>query len=279
MSDIKRLVASSAPVLDPPPALTAGARELLTEITALPVPRRPHRRLLLPLLAGLTAVATLVSWLLSSVIGGPADASALDIHRSGGFYDVTVKQLFAEPQQYQKELRHRGLPIELRVVPVSPSAVGMVFPFEKSYNGLSEEQISRRNDLIQPITRPGSCFIECTIGIRIPVGLREQARIELGRPGRPGEKLIGFGRLDNPGEPLQCVPFVNHRVGEVRTLLAQRRLSVVRYAIPLKGSRTSVPDSWYVQDGWLVETDKVLLVAASTPVAQTAPTPHDCRRT
>ncbi|GAA4637415.1 hypothetical protein GCM10023196_091140 [Actinoallomurus vinaceus] len=284
--DIDHLVARIAP--DPGPGMTTGARELLREITTdAPYTagsvvrtrsRLLRRRFAVPLIAAFAACAVAVSWLLPGVLG-PHAANALDIRREDGYYVITVKQLFADPARYAKELRDRGLNVSLTVKPVSPGLVGSVMPpFDQRYNGLTNEEIARRKDLISPITRPGGCedSWSCAIGLKIPVGYRGKASVMLGRKGRPRERFLAFGQLNNLGEPLQCEAFVNRTVGEVRSMLSRRGVVIGVFAVPLKGPRSDVPASWHVHEGWLTEPGKALLVAAPGRNPHPWPFSKDC---
>ncbi|MFI6521768.1 hypothetical protein ACIBF1_39880 [Spirillospora sp. NPDC050679] len=275
------------------PPLGAGARELLDEITATPrrAPRRRFRpwfrmRFAVPVLAGLTAAAVLAGWTLPGL--GARPAAALDIRQEGGYYIVTVEDHFAEPQRYAAQLRERGLDIDLQVKPVSPGLEGMIFtPYDPRLNNVSEAEQARRTDLIVPIERPGACaaFAHCAVGLKIPVGYRAYqgpdhrgpARIMLGRRARPGERYVGFGQLNNPGEPLACRKFAGKRVGEVVAMLRERGATVTQFAVPQKGFRSSVPEDWYVHEGWLTEPGKALLVADAKPSAKRGWTVPDCK--
>ncbi|MBC6457219.1 hypothetical protein [Actinomadura sp. HBU206391] len=287
------------------PPMGEGTRELLAQITATPItaeprepgpaaaPRRGHRmlrsRVAAPLVVALAAAVLIAGWFLPATTHiGPRPAAALDITREGDYYIVTVKDLFADPERYESQLRDLGLSITLRVEPVSPSLEGAVFPpFDMRTNGLSFDQLSRRKDLVSPIKRPGSChaIVSCTIGLRIPVDyqpyrdarFKGKSVIGLGRKGRPGERYNAFGQLNNPGEPLACVDFVNQPVSRVTSLLREHHV-VASFAVPLKGYRTSVPGAWFVHEGWLTEQGKALLVADSTRVSQSYPMSKACRK-
>jgi len=283
--DIDRLVARIAP--DSGPGMTEGARELLEEIAASsgPVatssaPRQKLWRLALPLTTVLTAVIVIAGWLLPGGLGlGPRPASALDIRQDGGYYVITVKQLFADPKRYETELRARGIDISLTVEPVSPSMVGAVIPLpDERYNGLSLKQVARRTDLISSIQRPGTCagIFTCTIGLKVPVGYRGKGDIRLGRKGRPGERFRAFGQLNNPGEPLQCVNYTNLTVAVARPMLTAHHVEIKTFAVPLKGIHSSVPGSWFVPEGWLTEPGKALLVAAPTRTRTPFPLDSHC---
>jgi hypothetical protein len=303
-SQVDRLVAGIAP--DAGPGLTPGALELFEEIAtgsatspepaattdaavhsrrSWSFPGRARRwRSILPLAAGLAVVAIVATWMLPSAFGlGPRPAAAaLDIKQESGYYVITVKDLFADPKLYQSQLRAKGLDISLEVQPVSPSVVGSIFPpFDMRYNGLSFEELTRRKDLISPIQRPGACAesLSCTIGLRVPVDYRGKAVIELGRKARQKERYRAWGVINNPGEPLQCVGYVNKSVDQVRAMLAERGVTIGRFAVPLRGLWPSVPGSWFVHEGWLSEQGKALLVAAPTRIRTPFPMSESCPKT
>ncbi|GAA4232456.1 hypothetical protein GCM10022254_32360 [Actinomadura meridiana] len=286
--------------IDPVPSVPprgAGARELLDEITAVPrdTAGRSHRRgvrfrqsagpprrwFAVAVAAGLAAVVIPVSWLLPGVFGA-APAAALDIRMEGGYYIVTVKDAFADPDRYEAQLRKAGLDVSLRVVPVSPSLEGTIFqPYDPRENGLSTAQLSRRKDVVQSIEKAGACASSyyCTIGVKIPVGYRAYkgpehrgpAVISLGREARPAEHYTAFAGINNPGEPLQCLRIVDKTVDEVRSMMRARGVTAADFAVPLRGTRASVPGSWYVHEGWLSQPGKALLVAAETKIGPPYP--------
>jgi hypothetical protein len=301
---INEIVERLEPAHRVPPA-GEGTRELLAEITATPRSTRPgpaagaraarsrrfaRRRIAVPLVAAIAATVLVAGWFLPQASYlGPSQAAALDIRRDGGYYIITVKDVFADPKRYESQLRDRGIDLAIRVFPVSPSLEGNIFaPFDMRANGLEFDEVARRPDLISPIERPGACAgaLTCTIGLRIPVDYRPyrdarfkiEAAIGLGRKGRPGERYQAFGQLNNPGEPLQCVDFVNKPVSRVTSLLRERHVTVATIAVPLKGYRTSVPDSWYVHEGWLTGPGKALLVADATRNPHRFPMSTTCRK-
>jgi hypothetical protein len=282
------------------PSKGTGSRELFDKITASP-PEAPRKaawwassmtwllgmRLRLRLRV---AAPLLASWLAPGVGGlGPEPAAALDITRKGDDYIITVKDAFADPKRYQEQIRDLGLDIALKVQPVSPGLEGVIFePYDPRMNGLTTAEVSRRKDLIRAIERPGACAdsFRCTIGVRIPVNYRPyrgadhsgSAVISLGRKARPGERYVAFGQLNNLGEPLECTVFVNKTVSEVQSMLRARGVTVGTFAIPMRGRRSSVPDSWYVHEGFLTEPGKALLVADENRVRKPAyPQSKECR--
>jgi hypothetical protein len=257
------------------PALDEGARELCAQITAVPrnagvarsfAPRR-RWRLAVPLAAGLAAVCMASTWLLPGTFGlGPRPASAaLDIRRQGGYYIVTVKDLFAAPVRYQAQLRGRGLNISLKVVPMTPGSEGRLFVWDQRMNGLTDAEVRLKKDLITTIGHPGPCARPegCPIGLRIPVAFDGRASIYLGRKARPGENYQDPMELNAPGAPLHCVAYVRKTVDQVRALLRHHGVSDVTFTA---GRRTqaSVPGSWYVHDGVLSGPGRALLLVAPT---------------
>lgn len=271
-TDIDRVVAHLVP--DPGPGMTEGAHALMREIiTTRPGPearparrRRPVLRLALPGVALATAAFVALSWLLPTGAGfGPGPAAALDIRQEDGYYVVEVKDLFADPDRYQEQLRGVGLDVTLRLVPSTPSMVGSIFP--------TSPTDERYLDEIKTIDPPGACdkMGGCPIGVKVPVNFRGPAEIILGREASPGEAYANGTSIDALGEPLHCVPFRGKTVAEVRELLAQRGLTVHTfrdtnpYIDEADATKTSVPDSWYVNGGYLEEPGKAALNVSEEP--------------
>lgn len=273
-TDIDRVVAHLAP--DPGHGMTEGAHALMREIiTTRPGPQarparrtRPVLRLALPGVALVTAAFVALSWLLPTGLGfGPRPAAALDIRQEDGYYVVEVKDVHADPDRYEEQLRAAGLEVTLRVVPATPSFVGTIIPTSSTEK--------RYLDEIRTIDQPGECakLGGCPIGMRIPVDFEGPAQITLGREARAGEQYDIFASIDVLGEPLHCVPFRGRTVAEVRELLARRGLTVHSftdtnsYIDAADATKTSVPDSWYVNGGHLEEPGKASLVVSEEPDA------------
>ncbi|WP_433212536.1 hypothetical protein [Microtetraspora malaysiensis] len=268
---IDRLVERIAP--DPGPGLTPLARELLDEITSTPPTAarssrwRPRLmrsrgmrdrgmwgRAVRPRPAGaIGAIAVLLA--ATAWLGSAPASAALDIEREGDQYVVTVKDMFAEPTMYERELRARGLKIDLRVVPVSASMVGeaLVFDGTPTSSGVTR------------IKAPGECrrpFSLCSIGLRIPVKYRKQVTVFLGRPTRLGERYGLMTPIDSPGEPLQCVDFINKTVADVEPMLRARGLKATFTAY---GVKEPVPRDWYVYAGVLTAPGEALMAVKRVP--------------
>ncbi|GII77391.1 hypothetical protein Sru01_23730 [Sphaerisporangium rufum] len=287
-ADIDRLVASIAPGAGP--GVTPGALEMMDEITATgpaPAARRrswpaglawPSARRM-RLVAGFAALAVVTGWVLPGGFGaGPA--AALDVRRSGGFFVVVVKDLYADPGRYRRELASLDLRIGIRVEPASPSAVGQVFVSAEdraTARAKGTHAVPSSPDITAIEDRKVCGYWEkCTIGVRIRIGYRGTGEISLGRPARPGEQYTMPGWLAAPGEPLHCVDFVNRRKAEVVRMLREHGVRDVTFA----GYRAPVPDapdSWYVHDGVMSSAGHALLLVDPAPHPKPVDVAQKCR--
>ncbi|WP_169946947.1 hypothetical protein [Microbispora sp. H11081] len=272
MHEIDRLVAGIAP--DPGPGTTPIAMELLEEITSVPVPERrrswfglPRRRrwTAVPVLAALTALLSF------GVAQAPASA-ALDIELVDDHYVITVKDLLAEPEVYQRELRARGLDITLDLVPTSASLTGQIVVINDMDRLRSGEPVPGDGP-ITTIDAPGSCerFAGCPVGLKVPVDFDKKAEVTLGRRAMPGERYKMPPGIALPGEPLHCVDYVNKSVAEISALLRERGVtpSYIQYG---KASGPSAPGGWYVHDGVMSADGQALLLVGAEP--STSPVPR-----
>ncbi|MEU7941153.1 hypothetical protein [Microbispora bryophytorum] len=281
--DLHRLVAGIAPA--PGPGMTPAALDLLEEIVSGPVPADRRRvraavtgaagtilrsRRLVPAIVSLTAVLLAVGWLVPGAAGlGPAPASAaLDIRPEGDHYVVKVRDLFAAPAMYQRELRERGLDVEVRLVPVSPASAGQVFYLDGTTD----------RSAITAIEKPGECahFGGCPIGFRIPVRFRGHATVYLGRAARAGERYGILESFDLEGQPFHCVDYVNKTVAQVLPLLRARGLRAEFTSYITKGPRPTAPADWYVHGGVMVADGQALVLVNPTPNPQPRPTDAFC---
>ncbi|MFG1694428.1 hypothetical protein [Nonomuraea sp. NPDC049309] len=264
MHDIDRLVAGIAP--DPGPGMTPAAHELLEKIASVPVPeRRPTRRTsrfrrwaAVPVLAVLTALMSF------GVAQAPASA-ALDIKVVDGHYVITVKDLMAAPEVYERELRARGINITLKLVPTSASMAGRLFVLHDTDRLRAGETVPAQGP-IRAIDRPGPCdrFGGCPIGLKVPVGYTKKASVILGRRAAPGERYGMPPGIAMPGEPLHCVGFVNRTVSEVAALLRERGVTP-SYTAYGKPRGFTPPGGWYVLDGVMSADHEALLLVADKP--------------
>ncbi|TMR08580.1 hypothetical protein [Nonomuraea zeae] len=291
-NDIDRLVAGIAP--DPGPGMTPLARELAAEITSIPVApqtarrhrpwatvpplstrRRPRWTAMPPLntrrrrrWAAVPALAALAAVLTFGLGQAPASA-ALDIEREGDHYVITVKDLMADPQVYQSELRARGLDITLRLVPTSASQAGRMFVINDTDLLRSGRPVPEEGP-ITPIDAPGPCAWArgCQIGVRVPVDYDKKAEIILGRLAEAGEKYAMPPGIAMPGEPLHCVDYVNKTVAEIGPMLRERGVEAEFISHGQRSAGPSAPEGWYVQDGVMSAAGKALMLIAPEPNPQ-----------
>ncbi|MGI5285990.1 hypothetical protein ACQEVF_22015 [Nonomuraea polychroma] len=255
---------------DPVTDVSEGARELLREIVENEpaparrrAPRWPRLRFTIPVVALLSAAIVAVTWVIPN-----ATATALDIRKEGGYYVIEIKDLYADPKNYETQLRTVGLDITLRVIPATAAFEGQVFPTSPDNRYLTE---------IKGIYPPGPCdkLDGCAIGVKIPVGFKGTAQIDVGRKARPGERYQSTTSWDAKGEPMQCAPYVNKTVAEIRPILRERGVSVDEFMIiDLSGENSdysledSVPDSYYVVGGSLNEPGKALVMVSASRAPQ-----------
>lgn len=298
---IDRLVADIAP--DPGPGMTPLARELLDEVTRTPVaasapPARRHRRwLAAPVVAGLAAATLVLSWVSPGVLGlGPAPAAAaLDIKRDGDYHVITVRDLFADPQRYERELRARNLNITLKVRPTSRSRTGAVFIIQDLDRLMAEGKVPAEGRIttfdeplfgeeaspdgpIDALTPPGACTAPggCPLGVRVPVDLTERARITLGREARPGEDYEIRPDVGTEGEPLHCVTYVNRTVAEVTRTAREHGVEPHFAHAGTTYEPGQAPASWYVHEGVMSSAKAAIFRIAPEPDPSPRPDPADC---
>ncbi|MEV0198431.1 hypothetical protein [Nonomuraea sp. NPDC050691] len=275
MHEIDRLVAGIAP--DPGPGTTPIARELLEEITSVPVPERRRLRSWLAVprprrWASVPVLATLTALLSFGIAQAPASA-ALDIELVDDHYVITVNDLLADSEVYQRELRARGLDITLDVVPTSASLTGKIIVINDMERLMSGRTVPREGP-ITTIDAQGPCerFAGCPIGVKVPVAFGKKAEITLGRRALPGERYTMPPGIATPGEPLHCVDYVNKSVAEITVLLRERGVtpSYIQYG---KRAAPSAPGGWYVHKGVMTADGQALLLVGAEPTTQRNPGP------
>ena len=265
-SKIDELVAGLTGVRDDqtPSPSAPGARALLTAITAeerAPVAarRRSRRRwaVILPVAAMASVAATAVVAIATDTGSSPAhhagvQLAALSFSSEGEYLVVKVKDPFADPARYRKEFAARGLDVDLKMVPASPSIVGTLITDEG-------------DDRIKMITAKGRCTPggggSCPVGVKIPANYTGHAMVAFGRPARPGEDYDTSAPITAPGEMLHGVDVSHRTVAQLRSLLAKRHIAIAEYhwendpnakhdafgGVQVRELRTDqVPGSWHV---------------------------------
>ena len=188
------LLARANPVrpeeLEPPAALLAAI---------VGRPSRTRRRLpgrslrvAVPALAVAALALALVGSLL--VTGGRAP-SALAIERTDEYISLRIEDPTASAEEMNRELRERGIDVEVETVPVPPDEVGdwvggravwPKVPEGMDQHRLGDDRIRELNDaarlmeLVRPPDDPGL--------IRVPADFKGHVLLYAGRAVRPGEK-------------------------------------------------------------------------------------------
>jgi hypothetical protein len=233
----------------------AAADDLRRHIVALAEPpavaRLPRRRLIfaVPIAAALAAAAVVATVMLPEStpveIGGPAPARAgtLTFTEAGGYLDITIADPAADPQKYKAELAAHGLNIELSLAPAAPDEVGRV---------INQEESDTPGPRIKMIEKPGDCTANgsCSVGIRVPLAYKGQARVVFGRTPKPGEDIEGDAPVLTPQQQTQNRALVGMRVADARKALASRGQTASYRVGPESRDAPAgeVPGDWYVYD-------------------------------
>ncbi|RCG33096.1 hypothetical protein DQ384_01235 [Sphaerisporangium album] len=266
------------------PALPAATG---TETAAAPASRRPWR---IRLAAGAAAAGLLTAGVVAGpgLLGGGSAAgyanSAVDIARDGDQYVARIKDPFAEYRMYTEAFRAVGLDIDLRPVPVSPTAVGKILGMviadhsppgtgpkvEAGPSGPLVDGVALTMETLPKNCRPGR-DAGCVMVLRIPVGFPGDVLVRLGREARPGEEYANFEAATAPGEMLAGVKLRKGRpVDDVLAQVRGRNLTAVFSLVKVDGKTgglsfeplpaRTVGGDWTVWNAWQVKAGVVRLL-------------------
>jgi hypothetical protein len=188
--------------------------------------RRP-RRLALGLSAAVVIAMGVVAGpsLLEDGRGGATSYanSAVEVRRVGDQYVGRIKDPRADNQRFSQAFHAVGLNVELRVVPVSPTAVGKI---------ISMSPGAEPGQMVGVFTEPRDCDLAdsgCFMVVSVPaamVGKPETASFDLGRPAEPGERYANeLYRATGQGEELAGVNVSGRPVAEVMAEVRKRHLA------------------------------------------------------
>lgn len=255
-----------ATVTDEEAARTVSPRtkaDLAEQIMATaPEAARParRRRVLLfgvPLAAAAVAAAAVVPGL-SRPTRPQVGLAALSFSTQGKYLIVKVKDPYADPKRYAKEFAAHGMKIHLTMEPVSPSIVGTVVMMDGGEG-------------IQTITAKGKCWTggggnACPVGVKIPIGYKDEAGIIFGRPARPGEQYESTTSAFAAGEELHCVDIRHRTVDQALARLKRAHVAVAGFHYDprpqwsdVTTDRSKIPGNWYVSTALPWSPGKVLL--------------------
>jgi hypothetical protein len=212
----------------------------------------PSRRL------AIAGAVTAAGVLLVTGVPWSQPSRALAFTDEGDYFLVRVLDVEANAEQYNEEFERYGLDVDLEVVPVSPSVVGLDIgaTIEEEAVGISIER--------EPAGCDETSSAACVPVIRIPRDLRGHASISLGRAARPGEQYDGAGQIDGRGEPLAGLKWRNQTLGDVRKLLARRHTEIAEIQAEY-GDERRITDSWFVTGGVPWKPGEVMLFVSEHP--------------
>ncbi|GAA4599730.1 hypothetical protein GCM10023194_80650 [Planotetraspora phitsanulokensis] len=260
----------------------AGARTLLASImeeepgAAAVEPQRRYgfRRLALSLAAAaLLATGIVVGPSLLQDGGGAASSyasSEIEIQREGDEYVARIKDPYADHDKYSKAFKAVGLDVDLLIVPVSPSRVGMVVSGSVGASGPGNVTTwtSAMVDRDERECKAGEKG--CYLLLRLPADLTGKSWFKLGRQARAGETYDDPGRATVAGEDLAGAKVHGRPVGQVMAEVRKRGLTagfeLVKPFGPDKGygldplTADQVGDDWTVWDAESVRAGVVRLL-------------------
>ncbi|HEV7937432.1 MAG TPA: hypothetical protein VGP18_05345 [Solirubrobacteraceae bacterium] len=172
-------------------------------------------------IASIAAVTVAVVLLASGSAVNPPSADAVSFHTDpNGYILASVTDPFATQARLDRAFAKQGLRITIRLIPVSPSAVGRVV-----YMGVSNTHGAQ----IEPLREGEQCTsndADCAIGLRIPKGFTARATIALGRPARSGEAYSSSASAFASGEILHCSGLLGASVARALPVFARDKLTV-----------------------------------------------------
>ncbi|MGW4964465.1 hypothetical protein ACWEPL_45210 [Nonomuraea sp. NPDC004186] len=223
--------------------IIAQERDVTT--TAL-LGRRRGRRLGHRALLGLAASAVLVLSVVlgPSLLGGVATSyanSAVEIHEEADTYVARIKDPYADQRKFSEAFRSLGLNVELRVIPISPSAVGEIVSLGGGLTPVNVPIGARKEPADCDLADSG-CFMVVTVPAAIK-GTPDMVYFELGRPAKPGESYEN-DRMSatRPGEPPTGVKVSGRTVDDVLAEVGKRGLTAeFRRVVVHEGGYTVEP--------------------------------------
>lgn len=205
----------STPVADAP----SGGGRRAKRADSVRARERPVARRVSLLAAAVCALAAGFAVAGQMLLDAPTAAAGVEIARTNRFFVARVVDLNADPDAMRAAFRERGLDIELRLVPVSPSLVGEIVAMSDTAEGIT--------GLPDPETGCPEEMRCGPIGLRIPLDFRGEADITLGREAEAGELYVSAGDAFAPGEVLHCSGLLGAPVRHARDALARRGVRAV----------------------------------------------------
>jgi hypothetical protein len=168
----------------------------------------------------------------------PASAE-VTVREAAGEYVIRVGNVLADPEAVRQALRQRGLDVQIRFRPSSPSLVGRLVATFDTHGYL-------RSNRVRWEYREGGGVETDFVAVRIPLDYRGQLGLDFGRRARPGEHYNSTADAQAPGEILHCAEVQGRQVRDVLATLDRRKV----YAIWRDPDNRTVPVG-EVLDRWV----------------------------
>jgi hypothetical protein len=169
----------------------------------------------------------------------PASAE-VTVRKVSGDYVIRVGNVLADPEAVRQALRRRGLDVQIRFRPSSPSAVGKLIATFDTHGYLKGNRVRWEY-------RKGDGVEDDLVAVRVPLGYRGQLGLDFGRRARPGERYASAASsAEEPGELLHCAEVEGRKVRDVLAVLDRRHV----YAIWRDPGNRTVPVG-EVLDRWV----------------------------
>jgi hypothetical protein len=173
-------------------------------------PKTPRRRARLAWASAAAAVVVAAGvFAITAAVHETPTAAAVEFSTAGKYIVAMVEDPCAAAQRLNEAFAARGLDINLKLVPVSPSMVGSVVFMGVDGTGADENGIQS----LASATRQGPGG-PMPVGLRISVDFKGHAEIVLGRAARPGETYVSTGDAFAQGEALYKSGLRGMRVSE-----------------------------------------------------------------
>jgi len=150
----------------------------------------------------------------------PASAE-VTVRKADGDHVIRVGNVLADPEAVRQALRRRGLDVQLRFLPSSPSLVGKLVASFDTHGYL-------RGNRVRWEYRKGDGVEDDVVAVRVPLDYRGQLGLDFGRRARPGERYASAATsAEEPGELLHCAEVEGRKVRDVLAVLDRRHVDVI----------------------------------------------------
>jgi hypothetical protein len=187
----------------------------------------------------------------------PASAK-VTVRDVGGFYEVRLANVLADPEAIRQALRRHGLNLDIQFIPSSPSLV------DKAVMSSGPSDVRER---VRWTYRQASSVEQDLVSVSVPQGYRGELGLAIGRRARPGERYASSAvSAQLPGEALHCADIEGRRVRDILSVLEQRHLAVRWHVLQPTGRFVDLQQviDWYVNTAVPYAPGEVRIIASQT---------------